>query len=1056
MSASEKSPEREAPHIPARAGPPLHPCKYLRQYHDVHCTHGCDHLCGLTPPTDAHCSLDAEVTTSEFLLGSDRFNGDFISATRGGPSPERWPLFHCLPMEMLGDIPAVPPVVTPAAASCTTQAGWQASAASLLAIPVSDYNVALPSSARAPSRTSEPTDRPSPGQPHTVFNDTCEIGFEEGGDWVRSFITNASSSPERRKHSYTRLDADGNPLKLTRSDENRCVRWTSVELYNQTQEWFISAASDKRNYMAARSPEEADAIRARTRTFIIPDHCHRGGGAFIWDLRQFRLEEANGRPTTDVPIPCIDVAQPIRPRLNPVTLRRRLEAAGVADEYGIQQLLDIGLMSQSEAPRHTVLQVNYPAVARHAQFAADLVRREAKEGILSDTFTTGIPLFPVRLNPFNAIEREGKPPRLCCDLSSPQGDKDGGGKDSINAGIPWSDKQIIADMRLTSAASFARDVGIFQALCPTSAQIWAATADWTAYYRQLAAPPSEYWCQLLWLDPEGPQLDLFTCFGDAAAPAQSNRCQDIFLTIIVHEFERRIALLRARTVGPGLQPFLDIEAAMAHRLAAIRQSYPDRCSVTGQSEPANRIWWRRQQRLAVVHGFFDDSLLSSFVLSVETDGNLTRARGPFEELIAALLTVAADIGLPVAAHKLDCGTPGGFTGRMDLKRWLERKEVWWDLHLGAMKALGKEVDLQSQSLRDTEKRVTDFLQEVDELCALANATMRQGRPTVYTDLMRAAIGRAMFIILTEPHLRSSLNLPLRTLKLIEAVAPSFEKHFRRARRDRHGLPILPTFVWAYFDVIAQEALRDMALGALLRKGIPFNPARGRLGADAERPLLYILQDASGSVGGGGGALYLDPTESCPPNPPPSPARLFGPPPRAEENAPGLLPAPAWSFDVFTPEEQSQHSTFQEGLNANRNLMRAAALGYQDIVEILDNSAWVFLARSGASSNPSLQTLLQERADFLASEPSIRVFSIWQARERGWLADALSKFRLPYPEAFPMSPGADDTERNSPSRLAASTLSGEEWAREAMIRLGFAPTDLLTEQTRIPLAIRDRV
>ena len=26
--------------------------------------------------------------------------------------------------------------------------------------------------------------------------------------------------------------------------------------------------------------------RARTTTFIIPDHCHRGGGRFAWDLRQ--------------------------------------------------------------------------------------------------------------------------------------------------------------------------------------------------------------------------------------------------------------------------------------------------------------------------------------------------------------------------------------------------------------------------------------------------------------------------------------------------------------------------------------------------------------------------------------------------------------------------------------------------------------------------------------------------------------------------------------------------------------------------------------------------
>ena len=158
---------------------------------------------------------------------------------------------------------------------------------------------------------------------------------------------------------------------------------------------------------------------------------------FIWDLRPIRLAEAAVLPITDIPIGCIDVTQAIQPRLNPEALRRRLEAAQVMDAYGIQQLLDIGLISQSEAPRHTVLQANYPAIARHARFAADLAHREAAEDVLSAAFTTGIPLFPVRLNPFNAVERDGKPPRLCCDLSSPQGDKDGGGKDSINAGIPY-------------------------------------------------------------------------------------------------------------------------------------------------------------------------------------------------------------------------------------------------------------------------------------------------------------------------------------------------------------------------------------------------------------------------------------------------------------------------------------------------------------------------------------------------------------------------------------------------------------------------------------------
>ena len=168
----------------------------------------------------------------------------------------------------------------------------------------------------------------------------------------------------------------------------------------------------------------------------------------------------------------------------------------------------------------------------------------------------GIPLFPVRLNPFNAIEREGKDPRFCCDMSSPQAEADGGGRDSLNAGIPWEDTELIAEMRLTSSRSFARDVGILQS--NSGLAVWIATADWTAYYRNLAAPMSEYWGQLLWLHPDGPQLDFFTCFGDAAAPAQSNRCQDIFLhlnfSLFKFSFEGRSECLDAVPRGLGKTP----------------------------------------------------------------------------------------------------------------------------------------------------------------------------------------------------------------------------------------------------------------------------------------------------------------------------------------------------------------------------------------------------------------------------------------------------------------------------------------------------------------------
>ena len=44
-------------------------------------------------------------------------------------------------------------------------------------------------------------------------------------------------------------------------------------------------------------------------------------------------------------------------------------------------------------------------------------------------------------------------------------------------------------------------------------ELWIATTDWKAYYRNLLKPVSEWWQQILWLDPDGPQIDLATCFG---------------------------------------------------------------------------------------------------------------------------------------------------------------------------------------------------------------------------------------------------------------------------------------------------------------------------------------------------------------------------------------------------------------------------------------------------------------------------------------------------------------------------------------------------------------
>ena len=130
----------------------------------------------------------------------------------------------------------------------------------------------------------------------------------------------------------------------------------------------------------------------------------------------------------------------------------------------------------------------------------------------------------------------------------------------------------------------------------------------------------------------------------------------------------------------------------------------------------------------------------------------------------------------------------------------------------------------------------------------------------------------------EPALRSALNVPIRGLRLIESIAPDLERRLRASHKGRSHARI-PWFSWAWLADAAQEALHDFALAALQRRGVPFNQATPSLGPRGAT--CWVLQDASGSEGGGGGAIYLDPDGSD----------------------------PRWSFDSFTPEETAAHSTY---------------------------------------------------------------------------------------------------------------------------------------------------
>jgi hypothetical protein len=474
--------------------------------------------------------------------------------------------------------------------------------------------------------------------------------------------------------------------------------------------------------------------------------------------------------------------------------------------------------------------------------------------------------------------------------------------------------------------------------------------------------------------------------------------QDILLELVYDEFALILAARRRQAEHDAeLARFLATVDTWAHgRIEALRTQHADRLTVAALLLEENQIWWERQQRLVVLHGFFDDSLISAFAWN-ETAQQFTGADGVthgcasidglLPDVIRAILEVADDIGLETAAHKIEVGTDDGRTGTILIEAWRQdcaaglpatSRRILWNLRPGCMVALGKELDMQRQRVSDTEERVAGLSADVRAMVDAANAALHNGRPTTPIAPLRSIIGRAFFTVGTEPWLRSALNVPLRSLRVLEALYPSLERAYRNSKR-RGGH--VPWFSWTYFDLKAQDAMLDFIQGARSRRGLPFNPSDPTPGSGG-RPAVWVVEDASGSDGGGGGAIYV---------PAPSDEGCLMPGPMPFTRATPVW----WSYDAFSAQLTAASSTEQEAANANTNLRRALALGYTDVVEVLDNAAWVFVARSGACRSAALAHQATERAAILAQHQNARIYSVWQPRERGTIPDGISKLDLPY-------------------------------------------------------------
>ena len=96
----------------------------------------------------------------EQLMLGHRLRGDFLCHDAGEPEPsETWPKFDNLAMHLRGDMPAVPPPVSPSQAVSRQDATQQASNETLLSTAFSDFNAVL--SATTPVFTPPPPPVPT-------------------------------------------------------------------------------------------------------------------------------------------------------------------------------------------------------------------------------------------------------------------------------------------------------------------------------------------------------------------------------------------------------------------------------------------------------------------------------------------------------------------------------------------------------------------------------------------------------------------------------------------------------------------------------------------------------------------------------------------------------------------------------------------------------------------------------------------------------------------------------------------------------------------------------
>ena len=802
----------------------------------------------------------------------------------------------------------------------------------------------------------------------------------------------------------------------------------------------------------ATNKSKAGSRRRHPAVFKIPARLINGGGEIRWDLRPYWKALQSLRTaqpeiavndlvvSASITIQTFDESGEITPRFRREKLLARCHKHNITDEFLISQLTHVGMLNHSKVVGDLVIAPNYRTIAEHALQAQALKEQEQNDGLVSPGFM-GLPLVPSRCIAYGAIVQPPKiDPRFCADLRSPRGDDDEGGENSVNAMIDLDDHSKHIKMVLTGPLAFAHDVGKLMADIDLAKHpVWLCAADWRRFYRQLLKALCELWMQVVAIDPAGFRLDFAVIFGDGSAPAGANNAEDLFLELIYLEFEELIgAAQRDQTWTEADNEHLEaVKAWSARRNARVQASHP-----TEWKDPQ---WRTRQERLGILHGFFDDSLIaahggptttaptgdSEHADDLRERMNPPKARagqrwpssGIFAMLVRAIVFFAQDINLEISAAKMLCGTSDGLTGTLDLDTWnvdtangvaVHNRRVWWiNMVRGHMPVLGKMINLDTKHVHDSTKRIEDLHTSVEATIAFANSDAgmaKFGKPAAPIRTIQRQNGVGFFICQTEPWIRAFLNPQTHALKLLNALYP-IELTANRKSGRKSGVGVIPWFTWMIYGTAAQQAMREFVARAREQRGTPFNTLRAVPGAN-ERRVAWIMEDASGKDTGGGGAMYWQPS---------APDRM------------------AASFRPWRPDQQGEvgddvHSTTQETATAVRNLEIAVEHcdgDELDIIECIDSQSTCAILGHHRYHASILRQWVERRANFLRDHPQVRVWTIWNAREHGRIPDGFSNGWTAYEPQGGTVPNI---------RPTLDTWTGIEWASAALEARGFPTID----------------